>query len=52
MSVIEGISDEKLGSGEATASNGILSVDEIQELTNYAFERLNKGVQSYDWTVD
>lgn len=34
---------------EVTATNGLLTGDEIQELVAYAYERLNNGRQSYNW---
>lgn len=42
--------DWSLGSqGTATASNSVLSATEIEALSEYAFGRLNRGRQSYEW---
>lgn len=34
---------------EVSATNGVLTGDEIQELVEHAYERLNNGQQSYNW---
>lgn len=48
MTVLE--ADWSKGSrNEATACNSLLSVDDIQELSDYAYARLNKGRSSYEW---
>lgn len=43
-------SDWSKGSqAETTATNGILTGEEIQELVDFAYSRLNNGRQSYNW---
>jgi radical SAM superfamily enzyme YgiQ (UPF0313 family) len=43
-------SDWSKGSqAEVSATNGLLTGDEIQELVDYAYQRLNNGQQSYNW---
>jgi radical SAM superfamily enzyme YgiQ (UPF0313 family) len=34
---------------EVSATNGLLTSDEIEELVDYAYNRLNNGQQSYNW---
>ncbi|WP_395176162.1 B12-binding domain-containing radical SAM protein [Roseibium alexandrii] len=40
---------ERGSRGEVTATNGLLSEEEINELVNIALERLNNGQYRYDW---
>jgi len=38
--------------GQATASNSLLSLADIQELADYAYRRLNRGREGYNWIDD